>query len=311
MRARPVMGDAGGLRTPDRHAWERLRPAWHAAFGGLVVLTAALVGPDDGIDADARRLAFVLLAGLSVWYVAVGRRALREEMGRSGPVYVAVAAGLTVGLFAVAPLGALMLFALYPHIWLMLAPRGAIVATVAVVATVTAVAIVRGGLDGPAVFGWLVVGAVTLAAGLLLGLWIVNIIEQSRQRADLLAELAATRAELDAANREAGVIAERERLAHEIHDTLAQGCTSVLLLLDAAESALGSDPGKAARYLRRAQEARDNLAEGPGAGGGVDPARPFGHVAARGAAPHRGTGRLHARTRGAAGRHRHSTRPAG
>jgi signal transduction histidine kinase len=155
-----------------------------------------------------------------------------------------------------------MLFALYPHIWRMLPPRVAIVATVAVVAAVTAVAVVNAGLDGPTLAGWLVMGAVTLAVGLLLGLWIVNIIEQSRRRADLLAELAATRAELDAANREAGIIAERERLAHEIHDTIAQGCTSVLLLLEAAESAVDSDPVKAMRYLRRAQETtRDNLAE--------------------------------------------------
>jgi signal transduction histidine kinase len=226
------------------------------------VLTGILVGLDDGVDPGERRLAYVLLAALSAWYVAVGRRALRDEPGRNGLVYVAVAAGLTVALFAVAAVGALMLFALYPHIWRMVAPRLAVVATVAVVAAVTASAILRGGLAGPALVGWLVMGAVTLAVGLLLGLWIVNIIEQSRRRADLLAELAATRAELEAANRQAGVIAERERLAHEIHDTIAQGCTSVLLLLEAAESALEADPAKAARYLRRAQETtRDNLAE--------------------------------------------------
>jgi signal transduction histidine kinase len=250
------------LRPSDRHAWQRLGPAWHAAFGGLVVLTAVLVTLDDGVGPGARRLAYALLAALSLWYLAVGLRALREEMGRSGPLYVVVAAGLTVALFATAPVGALMLFALYPHIWRVLPTRAAIVATVTVVTAVTAAAIVGGRLDGPALVAWLVMGAVTLAVGLLLGLWIVKIIEQSRQRADLLAQLAATRAELEVANREAGIIAERERLAHDIHDTLAQGCTSVLLLLEAVESALDSDPAKAMRYLRRAQETtRDNLAE--------------------------------------------------
>jgi signal transduction histidine kinase len=262
MRARPVMRDAGGLRDSDRHAWQRLGPAWHAAFGGLVVLTAALVVLDDGVQPGARRIALALVAALGLWYATVGVAAFRTDTGRSGHLYVVVAAGLTLALFAATPVGALMLFALYPHIWRMLPPRVAIVATVAVVAAVTAIAVVNAGLDGPALVGWLVMSAVTLAVGLLLGLWIVNIIEQSQRRADLLAELAATRAELDAANREAGIIAERERLAHEIHDTIAQGCTSVLLLLEAGESAVDSDPVKAMRYLRRAQETtRDNLAE--------------------------------------------------
>jgi signal transduction histidine kinase len=226
------------------------------------VLTATLVGVDDGVRPGARRIALLLLAALGLWYATVGVAAFRTDFGGAGHVYVVVAAGLTLAVFAAAPVGALMLFALYPHLWRMLRPRVAIVATVAVVAAVTAIAIANAGPDGPAPTGWLVIGAVTLAVGLLLGLWIVSIIEQSRRRADLLAELAATRAELEVANREAGVIAERERLAHEIHDTLAQGCTSVLLLLEAAESALGSDPAQATRYLRRAQETtRDNLAE--------------------------------------------------
>jgi signal transduction histidine kinase len=106
------------------------------------------------------------------------------------------------------------------------------------------------------------VAAVTLLVGLLLGLWIMRIIEQSTRRADLLAELAATRAELETVSREAGTVAERERLAREIHDTLAQGFTSVLLLLAAAETALEADPRAALRHLHRARDtARDNLAE--------------------------------------------------
>jgi signal transduction histidine kinase len=247
---------------PDRHAWNRLGPAWHAAFGGLVVLTATLVGMDDGVRPGARRIALLLLAALGLWYATVGVAAFRTDFGGAGHVYVVVAAGLTLAVFAAAPVGALMLFALYPHLWRMLRPRVAIVATVAVVAAVTAIAIANAGPGGPAPTLWLVIGAVTLAVGLLLGLWIVGIIEQSRRRADLLAELAATRAELEVATRGAGLIAERERLAHDIHDTLAQGCTSVLLLLEAAESAVDSDPVKAMRYLRRAQETtRDNLAE--------------------------------------------------
>ena len=61
---------------------------------------------------------------------------------------------------------------------------------------------------------------------------------ESEQRRRLIEELTATRAELAAAEHTAGVLAERERLAREIHDTLAQGLSSIQLLLRAAERAL-------------------------------------------------------------------------
>ena len=61
-----------------------------------------------------------------------------------------------------------------------------------------------------------------------------RIIDQSRERAQLIEQLQAARAELAAANHAQGVVAERERMAREIHDTLAQGFTSILMLAQAA-----------------------------------------------------------------------------
>jgi len=85
---------------------------------------------------------------------------------------------------------------------------------------------------------------------------------ESEQRQRLIEELTETRAELAAAERTAGVHAERERLSREIHDTLAQGLASIQLLLRAAGRALPDDPGVAATYVDRArQTAQDNLVE--------------------------------------------------
>lgn len=85
--------------------------------------------------------------------------------------------------------------------------------------------------------------------------------ESDRRRA-LIEELTATRADLAAAQHTAGVSAERDRLAREIHDTLAQGFSSIQLLLHAAERALPTNPENAARYVVQAREAAgDNLAE--------------------------------------------------
>ncbi|MEU9333855.1 sensor histidine kinase [Streptomyces sp. NPDC048290] len=86
--------------------------------------------------------------------------------------------------------------------------------------------------------------------------------QESERRRRLIEELTATRADLAAAQHMAGVLAERERLAREIHDTLAQGLTSVQLLLRAAERALPDRPDTAARHVGQArQTAMDNLAE--------------------------------------------------
>ncbi|MFD4404701.1 sensor histidine kinase [Nocardia sp. NPDC058499] len=85
---------------------------------------------------------------------------------------------------------------------------------------------------------------------------------ESEQRRRLIDELTATRADLARAQRTAGMLAERERLAREIHDTLAQGLSSIQLLLRAAERALPDRPGTAARHVDQArQAAQDNLAE--------------------------------------------------
>lgn len=250
---------AEGLRATGRDEWRRFAPVWHALFGAVAALAAVLVAVDDGLGPVARIVALGLVGASILWYAALGARGLRRE---AGALYLAVAAPLTIGAMAVAPVGSLLLFALYPHIWAMLRPRRAVPVTVAVVAAVTAVVLVQQGLDDPAAAAALVTAVVSLLVALSLGLWISRIIRQSKARADLVAELAATRAELAAVSHEAGVRAERERLASEIHDTLAQGFASVLLLLEAVETALDTDPATAHRHLDRAREtARENLAE--------------------------------------------------
>ncbi|MEU0221535.1 sensor histidine kinase [Streptomyces sp. NPDC006265] len=85
---------------------------------------------------------------------------------------------------------------------------------------------------------------------------------ESEHRRQLIEELTVTRADLAAAQHTAGVLAERDRLAREIHDTLAQGLSSIQLLLRAAERALPHTQQNAARYVEQARQAAvDNLAE--------------------------------------------------
>lgn len=108
-----------------------------------------------------------------------------------------------------------------------------------------------GGVIGP------LVGA---AVALLIGFGYQALAREAEQREALMRELLATRGQLAATEHESGVLAERARLAREIHDTLAQGLSSIQMLLHAAERA---DPDRAGvEHIRLAREtAAANLAD--------------------------------------------------
>ncbi len=96
--------------------------------------------------------------------------------------------------------------------------------------------------------------------GILFGYWIHTIIIQSVERKALIQQLEETRAELARSERAAGISAERQRLAHEIHDTLAQGFISIIMHLEAAEQALEEGLPTTKRHLGQArQTARESL----------------------------------------------------
>ncbi|MEV6595946.1 sensor histidine kinase [Actinoplanes sp. NPDC051346] len=90
----------------------------------------------------------------------------------------------------------------------------------------------------------------------------VRLLEESNDKlAAALAENAGLHAQLVVQAREAGVLDERQRLAGEIHDVLAQGLTGIVTQLEAAEQADGR-PADRRRHLGSARRlARESLAE--------------------------------------------------
>jgi PAS domain S-box-containing protein len=75
--------------------------------------------------------------------------------------------------------------------------------------------------------------------------------------------IATHEAELGEQRRHAVLLQERTRMARDIHDTLAQGFTGVIIQLDTAVEALrDEEPEAAAKHIRRARDlARDSLTE--------------------------------------------------
>jgi signal transduction histidine kinase len=247
----------------DRSFWERIVVGWHAVFYGLIGLSSVVVLLDGPPSPRGRVVAEVVLAGLAGWYVAFGRTAIeRVDPGRA-VVYLAGLFAATYTLIAIDRTFFILLFAVFPQIWASLGSvRNAMAASAFFAAGLL---ITMAGLSGWTRAGWVTAGVgalVNLVLSGLLGLWMSGVVAESEQRADLIGELRRTRQELAEVSRAAGALAERERLSAEIHDTLAQGFTSVLMLVQAAEADVDCDPEAARRHLKLAQEtARENLAE--------------------------------------------------
>jgi signal transduction histidine kinase len=237
------------------HAWTR-GAVFRDAYYGLVMV-GALAGVWHSGAGGGRLVALASLIALTGWYCVVGRRAVRSRpVSARTACYQLVALALVIVAQAATLSSSFLLFALIPQVFMLLPLRWAVLAALA--GNVVPVATLTGEdvYPGLAVTG---VTAVVLVFAAYFGWWIQRIIQQSRERADLLAQLADARAELAAAERSAGALAERQRLSTEIHDTLAQGFTSILMLLQAAEAA---PPEQAKVHLdRAARAARENLAE--------------------------------------------------
>jgi signal transduction histidine kinase len=251
---------------PSAHAWDEGTHGWDVYYGVILAGVLALVivvQAQENPPAAQRVIACVALAAMAPWYVLHRRTVLYGDAGLArGLVYLA---GLWV-LFAIAcsqgSVEPWVLLALCPQCFWAVPFRWAIGAIVVLSLTPLAAALItghnsRGDLDALGASAVL-----TVAFSVAFGLWVYRIINQSDDRASLISELSQTRAELAQANRRAGVLAERQRLSGEIHDTVAQGFTSIIMLLQAADADVGREPAAAREHLALAlQTARENLAE--------------------------------------------------
>jgi signal transduction histidine kinase len=256
---------AQGLPAPGMPAtgsengwWTRQVLWWHAVFVGIVVLVGVIFALDGHSPAG-----FALLAALLGWYALTGARAVSRIDARLGAAYLALALPLFGGLLLISGSAGLLLYALFFQVFTMFGRMRVAVASAFGVAAVYSLAMMAAG-------NWarepgseaVVSGALELTIALLIGVFVRTVVRESERRAELIEELRTTRATLDLVQHDRGVLAERERLSHEIHDTLAQGFTSILMLAQVARAAVGTDPAKAQERLGLIETtARENLAE--------------------------------------------------
>ncbi|GAA1529084.1 hypothetical protein GCM10009678_08760 [Actinomadura kijaniata] len=237
----------------ERSGTGRLR-RWYTLAWVLCGLWPPVIAVLDE-PGPAKYWSLTLSIVLGLAYAAVGR--LPRPLGPR--VYLCV---LVLGLGALSLMsgGAPLFVAAAPQFWFLARrPREALAASGA-----GAAAVVVGGLVGHGQVG--AGAAVTVIAYIvsaLLGLGVHRFVRDNEERTRRLnTELAETRDQLAEAHRRQGATEERERLAREIHDTLAQGLASIVVLAEAARTNLDGDPAQSARQLTSIENtARENLAE--------------------------------------------------
>lgn len=246
-----------------QHFWERSAWIWHVIYA--TGLAGAVVGTlaSDGRDAARTAAVLAVLAVYLGWYTATGAVALHRDAPRRGHVYLLGLVPILTALIALDRDMVYLLFFTLPQVYILV--DNLVAASLGVMALYVAYGglLLAGNAELRAEYDVLLGQlGVSMAFSLLFGAWIGGIIRQSQRRAALIDELERTRAALAAERHEAGVLTERARLAAEIHDTLAQGFTSILMLSQAAGTAAGPDPATCREQLALiGRTARENLAE--------------------------------------------------
>lgn len=207
-----------------------------------ILAVVAVCGVILGFSWSFARLPLVgvgVLVAVLLAYLAIGRRA--PDGSRRAAIYIGVLVAATFGLVAVAPPLAVFQSLAMPSGWVLSTTRrGGILSSGAVALAAAAGFFVALGPSWDTFASAAITFFFSFAGSIALGLWIWRIADYGSERARLLDELTAAQDELAAAHRDAGSTSERERLARELHDTIAQDLAGVVLLVQRSRRELAS-----------------------------------------------------------------------
>lgn len=200
---------------------------WTVAVLAVVAVCGVIVGV-AWTASPLAPLGAVVLGVVLLAYLTIGRVAL-DPVRRT--VFVGILVLATFALVSVAPPLAVFQSLAMPAGWVLAHSRfGGIVASLATALAAAAGFFVSLGVSWDTLESAAVTFAFSLGGSIALGLWIWRIADYGSERARLLEELTAAQDELAALHRDAGTTAERERLARELHDTIAQSLAGTVLL---------------------------------------------------------------------------------
>jgi signal transduction histidine kinase len=235
---------------------------WHVAVVGTVLVLSVLLFI-EGASRTALIGGLTSMAALLVAWLALGRRADSDGGWYSVGLLalVSIICGVATGFD---PTLATLQCVAYPIVWYFAGSlRAALVGNIGLVAAVGVGFLFSIGTTQGALIQTAVTCALSLGLSLGLGFWFSRIYDTINERQALIDKLEAAQEQLAALSRDAGAASERERLAREIHDTIAQDLTGLVLTAQRGLRELGAGNTVAAeRQLAVLEEnARNALME--------------------------------------------------
>jgi len=219
-------------RVTSRH-W------WLLAVAGTGLLSVVVLWLTIGLAPRFWIGSGILLAFTVFWALFVVRP--DEEDTPRSLVTLIVTIAVTGALTATDTTLAFFQVIAFPAAWTLLGSiRRAVIAS-AVIAVVVAVAFpIRLGFSAGSITLAAAIEAISFVFAVAMGVWITRIADLGHERKRLLDELTAAQSQLEVLHRDAGATDERERLARELHDTIAQTLTGQVLLTQRARRELAS-----------------------------------------------------------------------
>jgi signal transduction histidine kinase len=242
--------------TPE--VWEQWDWVWHFSAYGLLILNVIFV-----YNSEPRITGFslflVLSAVLGLWYIPFVNISTLRIWGNPirGVLYLVPGWAIWAGLISLTADSLLLIGIFFPLVFGRFPIRWATGITIFQTLGLYFLYIMLYPTEHWFLILMIILGLLFIST--VMGAFISSIIVQSTERQRLINDLTRSRANLMRVEREAGRLTERQRLARDIHDTLAQHFTSVIMHLSAAKH---SNPESVQSEVQQAEEsARDGLDE--------------------------------------------------
>jgi signal transduction histidine kinase len=215
------------------------RRGWLLAVAGSSLLCAVVLWLSVGFAPRFWIGIGILLAFTVFWGLFVARPN-EEDTPRSLAALV-VTIAVTGALTTIDTSLAFFQVIAYPAAWTLLGTIRRSVVASGVIAVVVGLAFpLRLGFTANAITLGAAIEGISFIFAIAMGVWISRIADLGHERQRLLDELTAAQSQLEVLHRDAGATDERERLARELHDTIAQTLTGQVLLTQRARRELAA-----------------------------------------------------------------------